>query len=104
MGVIFILPYKSEILNLKPQILKGVTHMALKNYKSFPLLEEYLNYLLIIKGRSQNTVVEYRTDLLMFFDYRGPIKGFDKQEKYDVSNVDADYIKGITRGDMYAFI
>lgn len=25
-------------------------------------------------------------------------------EKYDVSNVDSDYIKGITRGDMYAFI
>lgn len=43
--------------------------MALKNYSSFPLLEEYLNYLTVIKGRSQNTVIEYRTDVLMFFSF-----------------------------------
>ena len=44
--------------------------MALKNFNTFPLLEEYLNYLTVIKGRSPNTVVEYRTDILMFFSYR----------------------------------
>lgn len=43
--------------------------MALKNYKSFPLLEEYLNYLLVIKGRSINTIIEYRTDTLMFSSF-----------------------------------
>lgn len=78
--------------------------MALKNYKSFLLLEEYLNYLLIIKGRSQNTIVEYRNDLLMFFDYLNSSKGIIGREKYDVTNVDINYIKGITLSDMYAFI
>ncbi len=41
----------------------------LKNYKSFDLLEEYLSYLTVIKGRSINTVIEYRTDVLMFFEF-----------------------------------
>ena len=30
----------------------------LKNYKSFDLLEDYLTYLTVIKGRSHNTVIE----------------------------------------------
>lgn len=77
--------------------------MALKNYKSFPLLEEYLNYLLVIKGRSINTIIEYRTDTLMFFQFLNSRKCIN-QEKYDLSNVDAAYIKEITLNDMYAFI
>ncbi|MEG1726048.1 MAG: site-specific integrase [Anaerovoracaceae bacterium] len=59
--------------------------MALKNYKSFPLPEEYLNYLLVIKGRSRGTITPYRTDLLMFFQFRGERQGV-KQEKYDLHN------------------
>ena len=31
----------------------------LKNYKSFELLEQYLSYLTVIKGRSINTVINY---------------------------------------------
>lgn len=77
--------------------------MALKNYKSFPLLEEYLNYLLVIKGRSINTIIEYRTDTLMFFQFLNSRKCIN-QEKYDLSNVDVAYIKEITLNDMYAFI
>ncbi|MFV3010907.1 site-specific integrase [Clostridium botulinum] len=34
-----------------------------------PLIEQYLGYLVVIKGRSDNTVKEYRTDLLIFFSY-----------------------------------
>ncbi|SDI45809.1 site-specific integrase [Desulfosporosinus hippei] len=34
--------------------------------KTCPLVEQYLGYLAVIKGRSENTVNEYRTDLLMF--------------------------------------
>ena len=77
--------------------------MALKNYNSFPLLEEYLNYLTVIKGRSINTVIEYRTDNLLFFSFlkeKNNISG----EKYDLSFVDAEFIRGITLNDMYAFI
>lgn len=34
-----------------------------------PLVEQYLSYLVVIKGRADNTVKEYRTVLLMFFNY-----------------------------------
>ncbi|MGL5260238.1 MAG: tyrosine-type recombinase/integrase [Lachnospiraceae bacterium] len=77
--------------------------MALKNYTSFYLLEEYLNYLTVIKGRSLNTVIEYRTDILLFFSYlkeKRKIKG----EKYDLDFVDEDFIRSITLNDMYSFI
>lgn len=37
--------------------------------KTCPLVEQYLGYLFIIKYRSENTILEYRTDLLMFFSY-----------------------------------
>lgn len=79
--------------------------MALKHFKTFPLLDEYLNYLTVIKGRSPNTVVEYRTDILMFFAYLKGKRGTQQQkEKYDLSFVDADFIRSITLNDMYAFI
>ena len=47
--------------------------MALTNYKSMVLLDEYLSYLEVIKGRSHNTVIEYRTDILMFLNFIGSI-------------------------------
>ena len=79
--------------------------MALKNFNTFPLLEEYLNFLTVIKGRSPNTVVEYRTDILMFFSYLKEKRGMEQQkEKYNLSFVDADFIRSITLNDMYAFI
>lgn len=77
--------------------------MALKNYTSFPLLEEYLNYLTVIKGRSHNTVIEYRTDNLLFFAYLKESRKITG-EKYDLSFVDAPFIRSITLNDMYAFI
>ena len=79
--------------------------MALKNFNTFPLLDEYLNFLTVIKGRSPNTVVEYRTDILMFFSYLKEKRGMEQQkEKYNLSFVDADFIRSITLNDMYAFI
>ncbi|MDF2845866.1 MAG: integrase family protein [Herbinix sp.] len=37
--------------------------------KTCTLTEQYLGYLSIIKNRSENTILGYRTDLLMFFSY-----------------------------------
>ncbi len=36
---------------------------------TYPLIEQYLSYLVVIKGRAENTIKEYRTDLLMFFRF-----------------------------------
>ncbi|WP_279233551.1 site-specific integrase [Clostridium estertheticum] len=41
----------------------------MQSNKTCPLVEQYLGYLSIIKNRSENTLLEYRTDLLMFFSY-----------------------------------
>ena len=55
----------------------------LKNYKSFELLEQYLSYLTVIKGRSINTVIEYCTDVLMFFEFLCNKRNMER-EKYDL--------------------
>ena len=34
-----------------------------------PLIQQYLNYLITIKGRSHHTIQEYRTDLQLFFRF-----------------------------------
>lgn len=75
----------------------------LKNYKSFELLEEYLFYLTVIKGRLLNMVIEYRIDILMFFEFLCNKRKIIR-ERYDLSVIDNDFIKTITLNDMYAFI
>ena len=75
----------------------------LKNYKSFALLEDYLTYLTVIKGRSHNTVIEYRTDILMFLEYLCN-KTDNKRDRYDLSMIDGDFLKEITLTEMYDFI
>lgn len=75
----------------------------LKNYNSFPLLEEYLSYLTVIKGHSLNTVIEYRTDILMFFEFLCNRRKIERR-KYDLSMIDTDFIRSIALNDMYAFI
>lgn len=39
------------------------------------IVEQYLAYLITIKGRSKNTVIEYRLDLLQFFKYVADTRG-----------------------------
>ena len=64
----------------------------LKNNKSFELLEQYLSYLTVIKGRSINTVIEYRTDVLMFFEFLCN-KRNKERDKYDLSMIDNKFVR-----------
>jgi len=41
----------------------------MQSNRTCPLVEQYLGYLSVIKGRSENTILEYRTDILTFFNY-----------------------------------
>jgi site-specific recombinase XerD len=45
------------------------------------MVEQYLSYLIAIKGRSENTFKEYRTDLLMFFSFVILFKGTPMMDK-----------------------
>lgn len=69
-----------------------------------PVLEQYLYYLGIIKGRSENTINEYQNDLVSMFRF------ISKSRKAsDISNntktcYDIDFIKSISMYEMYSFI
>ncbi len=65
---------------------------------SCPLLDQYLNYLSVIKGRSDNTITEYRTDIQQFLKY------YFKMHGLECSNVDEQALSHITINDMYSFI
>ena len=69
--------------------------------KTCPILEQYLAYLITIKGRSQNTILEYRMDLLQFFRYVADQRGVT-ETIFQFANI--DFIRSIQLTDMYSFI
>ncbi|WP_061320061.1 tyrosine-type recombinase/integrase [Clostridium botulinum] len=66
-----------------------------------PLVEQYLGYLVVIKGHSDNTVKEYRTDLLMFFNYIMNLRNITIINE-NFAQADLEFIKSITLHDMYS--
>ena len=86
-----------------PKKQKQTERKMLKNNKSFELLEQYLSYFTVIKGRSINTVIEYRIDVLMFFEFLCNKLNMER-EKYDLSMIDYEFVGSITFNDMYAII
>lgn len=71
-------------------------------------LEEFLNYLSVIRGRSENTINGYRIDLVMLFRF---IKLYKKLcssnmafEAIDISDINDAVIQGIRLSDLYAFL
>ena len=75
----------------------------MQSNKTCLLVEQYLGYLVVIKGRSENTVKEYRTDLLMFFSFVMASRNTPITDKIFVG-VDLEFIKTISLNDMYTFI
>ncbi len=69
--------------------------------KSCQIVEQYLAYLVTIKGRSKNTVLEYRLDLLQFFDFVANYRGINHTS---FQFTDIHFIRSIQLGDMYAFL
>jgi Site-specific recombinase XerD len=68
-----------------------------------PLIEQYLSYLSVMKGRSDNTIDEYRNDLNMFFRFIKETR-YPGTENINVSDIDIDFIKSISIHEMYYFI
>lgn len=71
-------------------------------------MNEFLNYLSTIKGKSPNTVRAYKIDLTMFFRfiklYKGAIKDDIDFEKIPIDDIDNVFIRKIKLSDLYAFI
>lgn len=77
------------------------------------ILNDFLNYLQVIKGKSKNTVQVYFYDLRMFFRFlkiynrSNPTYSkdlIDEFDKIDISDITIDYIKSITLTDLYAYM
>ena len=72
------------------------------------LVNDFLNYLSTIKGKSKNTISGYKVDLIMFFRFLKLYKGLSSEkiefEDIVISDIDASFIKAITLQDLYAFI
>ena len=79
---------------------------SLKENRTCVLLEQYLSYLVIVKGRSLLTAEEYRIDCNMLFEFIKQQRGVpqDILLKKDFSDVDIEFIKSVSVSDLYAFI
>ena len=77
-------------------------------YSDVPqVLRDYLSFMTVIKGKSENTVKEYYYDLRMFFRF---IYALDRSlnihelEKIDLTDFNEDILKEITLSELYEFM
>lgn len=71
-------------------------------------LTEFLNYLSVIKGKSNNTIDGYKVDLTMFFRfiklYRGLCPRNIEFEDIPINDIEDKLISNIKLTDLYAFL
>lgn len=71
-------------------------------------LNEFLNYIGTIKGKSSNTIDGYKVDLIMFFRFLKLYRGLsDKDCEFEdiiINDTDNEFLRKITLSDLYAFI
>ncbi len=76
------------------------------------ILQDFLNYMLTIKGKSENTILAYTYDLRMFLRfvllYRGAVVLKDDSDEsfheIDLSDVHADLLAETDLSELYAFL
>ena len=61
--------------------------------------EKYLIYQKSIRGKSENTIREYRYDLLMFYGYFA-----EKRHVEELSDMGLDFVRSITLDDLYIYV
>jgi len=79
---------------------------SLKDNTSCALLEQYLTYLTVVKGRSPLTAQEYRIDVLLCMEFVKGKRGVPAEtlKMRDFADVDIAFIKSITIAELYEFI
>lgn len=112
MGHLF-LKLESECSFRKIKILRneGGLNMLKNNQRKYSdvpeIMRNYLNYMSVIKGRSENTVKEYYYDLRMFFKYIHAIANnldIVDLDKINLDEFDENLLKEITLNDLYEFM
>lgn len=73
-----------------------------------PSVIEFLNYMSVIKNKSELTVLEYASDLRLFFKflliYRNKVDISVDFDSIDISTIGLDLIETVTIQDAYAFL
>ena len=72
-----------------------------------PVIRDFLNYMLVVKGKSQLTVDEYYKDLRTFFRYIKVCRGIVSDESFEtipITDVDLAMIASVTLSDAFAFM
>ena len=71
-------------------------------------LNDFLNYLRTIKGKSENTIESYKLDLIMFFRFLKLYKGMVSEEiefnDIKIKDINDEDISSVSLGDLFAFI
>lgn len=83
--------------------------MHKEDFKALPLsVVEFLNYMSVIKNKSELTVLEYASDLNLFFKflliYRNKVEKSVDFDSIDISAIDLDLIETVSIQDAYAFL
>lgn len=75
---------------------------------TFPLLDEYENYMLAVLNRSDLTIKNYKGDLVIFFRYMLIDKGLVPKDSdfqtIDVSGIDTKFVSRIQTNDIFAYL
>ena len=73
-----------------------------------PRVVEFLNYLSVVKSKSELTVLEYASDLRLFFRfllvYHGLVPKDSEFDKIAIDFIGKDFIRDIKISDAYAFL
>lgn len=67
-------------------------------------MNDYFNYLTVIKVRSEHTITEFRTDLRLLFMFVFEMRNPSVLASSNCSFADIEFIQSISLGDIYAFI
>lgn len=71
-------------------------------------LDDFLNYLSVIKAKSPNTINGYRSDLILFFRFMKKHKklcpGNEDISDIEIKDIDSNFLKKIRLMDLYAFL
>lgn len=81
---------------------------ASKRKDSFPILDQYVNYMQAVKERSPLTMKEYRYDLVLFFRFMKRDRGVTPSDqpfaKIPIDDIDAEFLSTIKTDDLFVFL
>lgn len=83
--------------------------MKRENFFLLPkLVQDFLTYNDVVKGRSEKTIEQYANDLKLFFKYIVRLKNLypasTLDNEIDIRNLDIDFFRSITLADAYQYV